>query len=769
MGLNRRVFLRRSATLLAALGLSEAGLSLLAERYQQALAQPTRRKLALLIGINQYPEPVCDYTLTRGLALNGCLTDVELQRELLIHRFGFQPGDILTLTDQQATRQHIEEAFLFHLTNQAQAGDVVVFHFSGLGSRVRWETDPEPQNALVPVDGFVPTVESPVVNDLLEDTLGLLLRSLPTEQVTTILDTGYADLGRTFQGNLRIRSRPNAPTGQPNAGELARQEQLMEQLQVSREQVRTQWRSGQLPGIVLSATKPGQIAAEGQWNGFNAGLFTYALTQQLWAATPATTLRTSLCLVTGTVKQFAGIEQQPTLMGQKLQVPRLPAYNLLPETADAEGVIQAIDEDGKVQVWLAGLPTPVLENYGAAILAIVPPNSVTSPATSPANPATPFSPGETIAETPASLPNPQPPLLQVRSRDGLTCKARPHGGDAASALQVGQLVREAVRILPRNIGLTIALDTSLERIERVDATSAFSAIPRVTSVIAGEPADFLFGKMESGTATLTASLDAPPVPAPLNRGYGLFSLGRDAIPSTLIQADEAVKTAVHRIAPHLQTLLALKLLRLTANRGSSRLGIRASLEMTAPQERIVMQQETIRTQTAAESKPRVYTADLFNGTGSVTLPVGSRTRYQLQNTSRQSLYFILLGLDPTGSPIVFYSTAATAVIPPDETLVIPQAIAEWIVPPPCGLAETHLIFSRSPFTQAYETLKVASKTDIRQVTPIQNPLEVAQAIWQDLHNASTEILPKIDLPADTYALDVNAWASLDFVYQVVQA
>lgn len=753
MRLNRRVFLRRSATLLAALGLSEAGLSLLAERYQQALAQPTRRKLALLIGINQYPEQVCDYTLTRGLALNGCLTDVALQRELLIHRFGFQPADILTLTDQQATRQHIEEAFLFHLTNQAQAGDVVVFHFSGLGSRIHAEAEPEPQNALVPVDGFVPTVENPIVNDLLEDTLGLLLRSLPTEQVTTILDTGYADLGRTVQGNLRIRSRPNAPTGQLNAGELARQEQLIEQLQVSRAQVRTQWRSGQLPGIVLSATRPGQIATEGQWNGFNAGLFTYALTQQLWAATPATTLRTSLSLVTGTVKQFAGVEQQPGLMGQKLQAPRLPAYNLLPETSDAEGVIQAIDEDGKVQVWLAGLPTPVLENYGAAILAIVP--------SSPATPTSPASPDETP-------PTPHPPLLQIRSRDGLLFKARPNGGDATYALQAGQLVQEVVRILPRNIGLTIALDTSLERIERVDATSAFSAIPRVTSVIAGEPADFLFGKMDE-TATLTASLDAPPVPEPINRGYGLFSLGRDAIPSTLIQADEAVKTAVHRIAPHLRTLLALKLLRLTANRGSSRLGIRATLEMTAPQERIVMQQETVRTQTAAEMKPRVYTADLFNGAGSVALPVGSHTRYQLQNTSRQPLYFILLGLDPTGSPIVFYSTAATAVIPADETLVIPQAIAEWIVPGPCGLAETHLIFSRSPFTQAYQTLKVASKTDIRQVTPIQNPLEVAQAIWQDLHNASLEALPNIDLPADTYALDVNAWASLDFVYQVVQA
>jgi len=754
MGLNRRVFLQRSGLLLTTLGLSEVGLSLLAERYQQALAQPTRRKLALLIGINQYPEQVCDYPLTRGLALAGCLTDVELQQELLIHRFGFQPSDILTLTDQQATRQNIEEAFLSHLTNQAQAGDVVVFHFSGLGSRIDWDAEAtasmEVQNSLVPVDGFLPTVESPVINDLLEETLGLLLRSLPTEQVTTVLDTGYTNSGKTFQGNLRIRSRPNAPTGQPNPAELAFQEQLMQQLQVSREQITTQWRSGQLPGIVLAATKPNQVATEGQWNGFNAGLFTYALTQQLWWTTAETTLRTSLCLATSTVKQVAGVEQQPSLTGQKLQSAKLPTYNLLPESWNADGVIRSVEEDGKVQVWLAGLPTAVLENYGASLLAIV-------PAAADAN-------ASVVSDVSNRLP-----LLQIRSRDGLTLRARAIGGNPSYSPHAGQLVQEIVRILPRNIGLTVAIDASLERIERVDAISAFSAIPRVTSVVAGEPADFLFGKTVSD-ATLTASLS--PTPTLNNRGYGLFFPGYDVIPNTLIEEDEAVKTAVHRITPQLQTLLALKLLRLLSNRGSSGLGIRATLEMTAPQERIVMQQETTRTQAAGagkEPKPRVYTADLFNADGSVVLPLGSRTRYQLQNISNQPLYFLLLGLDPTGNPLVFYSTAENAVIPPDETLVVPQAAAEWIVQGPCGLSETHLIFSRSPFTQAYQTLKVASKTDARQVTQLYNPLDVAQAIWQDLHDSSAEILPKIDLPADTYALDVNAWASLSFVYQVVPA
>ena len=45
---------------------------------------------------------------------------------------------------------------------------------------------------------------------------------------------------------------------------------------------------------------------------------------------------------------------------------------------------------------------------------------------------------------------------------------------------------------------------------------------------------------------------------------------------------------------------------------------------------------------------------------------------------------------------------------------------------------------------------------------LSNPVEVANAVLQDLHNASGN---KPDL--DTYNLDVNTWASLNFVYQVV--
>jgi hypothetical protein len=783
------------------LGFSEAGLSLLTDRYQRVLAQPTRRKLALLIGINQYPEQVCDCVPIRGSALNGCLTDVELQRELLMHRFGFQASDILTLTDQQATYQAIQDAFLSHLTEQARPGDVVVFHFSGLGSRILLaDAAAAPQNSLVPVDGDLPTAENATISDLMEETLGLMLRSLQTDQLTTVLDTGYTHLGRTMQGNLRIRSRPNAPSGELNEVQKLLQERLENETRVSRDQIAAQWRSGQLPGVVLVAAGENQIATEAQWNGFSAGLFTYALTQQLWWTTPAITLRVSFSQAAGAVKQLAGLEQQPNLAGQATQNQVLSTDYLNPIAAmGADGVIRAIEEDGRVQLWLAGLPATVLENYGASWVAIADSSpSAIAPAT--ASPGSAASPADADTPTAAVAPATESrSLLQIRSRDGLTLKARSYTSTATSSPKPGQLVQELIRVLPRNIGLTVALDINLERIERVDATSAFASIPRISSVIAGEqPADFLFGKARLTAQTLTASLSADaltdastqapgtpvksdsqsPVKPSTKGSYGLFYLGRDVIPNTLIQDDEAIKTAVNRMTPQLRTLLATKLLRLTANRGSSRLGVRATLEMVAPQERIILQQETVR---APWKPPESKLAALFAKDGDVTLPIGSRIQYRLTNYGDRPIYFILLGLDTSGNAIALYPTPANAslkpapeesMIPPKETLIIPNkatSASDWIIQGPVGLAETHLIFSREPLLQSYAVLEAAmqSQGDARRVSLLMNPLEVVQTVLQDLHQASAAILPKVDIPTDAYALDVNAWATLSFMYQVI--
>ena len=97
--MKRRHFLQFAGSALTAIGVSQLDIIQQGDKYTKALAQNTGRKLALLVGINQYSGDLTP--------LGGCVNDVMLQKQLLIHRFGFNPQDIITLTDSQATRKGI--------------------------------------------------------------------------------------------------------------------------------------------------------------------------------------------------------------------------------------------------------------------------------------------------------------------------------------------------------------------------------------------------------------------------------------------------------------------------------------------------------------------------------------------------------------------------------------------------------------------------------------------------------------------------------------
>ncbi len=86
------------------------------------------KKLALLVGIDDYPEGVGD--------LRGCVNDVRLVGRLLEQRFGFAPQAIEYLENEQATHERIVRAFCEHLIEGAGPGTEVLFWFSGHGSRV---------------------------------------------------------------------------------------------------------------------------------------------------------------------------------------------------------------------------------------------------------------------------------------------------------------------------------------------------------------------------------------------------------------------------------------------------------------------------------------------------------------------------------------------------------------------------------------------------------------------------------------------------------
>jgi Caspase domain/Domain of unknown function (DUF4384) len=701
--MKRRLFLQQVGLVLAAAGGSDLGLTI--GRYHQALAAPTQRKLALLIGINQY----------RDQALNGCLTDVAMQRELLIHRFGFAPSNVLTLVNEQATQTRIATAFATHL-RQAKSDDVVVVHFSGYSRLIQGD-----EAAWVSLLTADQAVGEEAIGGLSLDTLGLLGRSLATQQVTIVLDTGPTYVGTPLQGNLRVRSRPSM-MAELDAAEVALQAQLLAQLGLSQAK-----RSPSLvdyPGAWLTAAGPDQMVLEAQWHGFSAGLFTYALTQCLWQAMPAISLQVCMGQTAATIADLAAPDQVPSFGSRGDQATR-PYYAALGSTR-AVGVITAIEDNKTATVWLGGLAANVLELAGS--------NSSFSLAADP-----------TI-------------VLPLVARDGLTAKVRlpleaPENA-GVEAVKVGQFVQEAVRMIPRRVELAVALDPALERIERIDATSAFDGIAGVTLVAAGEAADYLFGKLPQAATQVAALPTANLVGLVPPSSYGLFSQGKSPIANTTGAPGEAIKLAVRRLGPQLQTLLAIKLLNLLVNDQASRLAIQATMAVTGatPSPQVLWQQATL---SIGGNQP-VFSA--------AKVSVGSQVHYQIQNLSGQSIYFVVLGVDSNGK-MFYYTQPATApeltqanLIAPNQTVTLPPlgSTAEWIVRSPIGSAETYVICSRSPFNQTQPLLSTTEPTPTFR--PLANPLAVAQTILQDLHQGEA---------TDAFTLVMDHWATLRLAYQVV--
>ena len=94
-----------------------------------------KKMLATLVGCNYAGTPY---------ELQGCINDVHAMRAVLLDRFGFAPGDVTVLTDDDRGRgaagvlptgAGVRQA-LADMVARAAPGDVLFFHFSGHGTLV---------------------------------------------------------------------------------------------------------------------------------------------------------------------------------------------------------------------------------------------------------------------------------------------------------------------------------------------------------------------------------------------------------------------------------------------------------------------------------------------------------------------------------------------------------------------------------------------------------------------------------------------------------
>ncbi len=726
--IKRRHFLQLAGSTLATLGWSQDKFLSTSNSYGKVLAQNTSRKLALLIGINQY-----DSNSSGWIPLQGCVTDVQLQRELLINCFGFQDKDILTLKDREATRQNILTAFEEHLIQQAKPGDVVVFHYSGHGSRVKDKDSEDGFNGtIVPIDS--PNNESDQVKDIMGHTLFLLTSALKTENVTIVLDCCYS--GGTTRGNLRIRSRSSSNNLEVIAAEREYQQQWLSRLNLSPQEFIKRRQKGIAKGVAITSAQKNQLAADVSFDGFAAGAFTYGMTQYLWQQTRNPRLHTT---ITSTEKAIALIA--PSSL-QKPSYEVSPAANYTPEsvyfldkqTPPAEAVITRINRDSSVQLWLGGIDA----------------QSVTA-----------FNRGSTL-----SVIDPQKnqlAIVELDAREGLIGYGKLV--IQSKSLSRGSLLQEKIRSIPADLKLKIGLDDSainhLGEIEQ--AFAPFNRI-EILPLQQGE-IDYIFGRFTPEISPLKTAA-TPPV-----NSWGLFYPDLTFLPGSFHTSDESIISAVERLQNKLQSLLAIKLIRLTLNPHSSYLKVTATLSNPYNPQRLLG--EAVTTRSNPDYTPKYRSA---SSSGIEQILLGTTLQFAIANQEERPIYINILAIDAERTITVIFPNQWTGLaqqisIPPRTTLKIPDYYTsgfELQSTEPLGMTEVLIVSSTNPLKRSLLKLEqLAGQNQIsRGAMTLSHPWEVIEDLITDLDSNSrnTEVTSQ---KKNNYFIDTTQLAILSISFEVV--
>jgi hypothetical protein len=86
------------------------------------------KSVALLVGVGKFNDP-----MLKTAQLLGPAADIDSMQKALTERWGFQPADVVTLRDQDATHEHILSQ-ISALEQRSAPGDTVLIYFSGHGT-----------------------------------------------------------------------------------------------------------------------------------------------------------------------------------------------------------------------------------------------------------------------------------------------------------------------------------------------------------------------------------------------------------------------------------------------------------------------------------------------------------------------------------------------------------------------------------------------------------------------------------------------------------
>ncbi|MDH3588900.1 MAG: caspase family protein [Gammaproteobacteria bacterium] len=244
------------------------------------------KRHAVIIGVNKYPN----LAHVGNYDLHGCVNDAKLMKSILVDKFKFAETEIVELHNEQASRDAIIGQ-MNRLVDEVDKGDVVVFHFSGHGSRRRAaDEDAAKDSTIMPSDSGRDPKPNRDISDI-EVNEWLARLSQRTQYITLTFDCchsgtmtrdAFGDTARVVvDDNRKVEEMDLAADA---AGTLDRSKLGPSGFLMNSESY-----------VVMSGCRDDQLSREFSQEDkgpeFRNGALTYFLTQALLQAKPGTTYR----------------------------------------------------------------------------------------------------------------------------------------------------------------------------------------------------------------------------------------------------------------------------------------------------------------------------------------------------------------------------------------------------------------------------------------------------------------------------------------------
>ncbi len=707
----RRKFLQFASSALTALGLNHLEIKNKSLRYAQAISSSSPRKLALLVGINNYQNVE---------NLKGAITDINLQRELLIHRFGFNPQDILVVSDEseiKPTRQGILQAFEEHLIKQAKPGDIVVYHFSGHGSQVVDSSFEDNLNStFVPSDRTISLAgNQKQVSDITGKTLFLLMSAINTENLTVVLDSCYSGGGK--RGNLTIRSIEGGKEYISSNIELEYQQKWLSDLGITDQELEQRRKKGIAKGVVIASARKDEIATEAYLDDFVTGAFTYLMTQYLWQENSNTPVKSVIANISRSINSTFTSNQTPEFEAKNNSNNETkPIYFISQPVPTAEAVITQV-RGNTVNLWLGGVAPQALAAFNQnSIFQLVDNKGV------------------------------ERGRIQLQSRNGLTGTGKILEQQKPELLKPGALLQERIRVIPSDYKLRIGLDDSLGKDIAV-VRNEIAKLERIqpVSLQTGE-VHYVFGRITEVRQAELRNKQTANIP-PLN-SLGLYTEGLDLIPSSFGDAKETIGNALTRLKPKFRSLLAARIMKLTLNANSSRLNILASLNILGTKETVAAQAFTSRSPSKVDELSVNFpqNPNIIYQNSIPQIPLKTLIQFQIKNQETSDLYITVFVINPEGNiNVIFPNTWSAAdnatLVKAGEILKIPKAEDIWLLEiiAPLGLTEILVVASKSPLRKSLQNLQTIAQSQGRGDLPVtitDNSTNIIDFLLQDIDSST---------------------------------